>query len=69
MNALLALGGAFASLWVLKHVADRADGLWLASIVMIIFVALLFSAVQEIGEQFKDSPRPRLRASLKRRRR
>ncbi len=65
----MALGGAMATLWIVTHVAARPNGTWLASIALVAFVALLFAALQEMSEQFKDSPKPRIRASFRRRRR
>ena len=70
MSALFALAGALAALWVVTDLAGKTAGMWLASIFLIIFVAMFFSAIVEIGEQFRDQmqdvPRP---AFFRRRRR
>ena len=70
MNALLALAGAIAALWIVTDIAGKTAGMWLASIMLIVFVALFLSAIIEVGEQFRDQmqnvPRPTF---LRRRRR
>jgi len=66
VTPLFALAGAIAALWIVTHLVSLPGGVWLGFIALIVVVAQLFGAVQEIGELFKSTPRPRLRPRLRR---